>query len=329
MSLLSSQASAADKDLPGYSDGADVIQVTQKRGQIDVLSGVVYSQINHLRSVRQLHMTLLVPRNDDLKPALIYFPGGGFTSADHEKYIEMRMALAKAGFVVAAAQYRVIPDKFPALVEDGKAAVRYLRAHAKTYGIDPDRIGVFGDSAGGYMAQMLGTTNGEKAFDVGDFLDTSSDVQAAATLYGISDLLSIGEGFPREIEQVHQSPAVTEALLVNGVAFRDFPGAPISSDPEKARYASPLGHVDGNEPPFLIMHGSADTLVSPMQSKHLYEALRKQGEKATYVLLKGSEHGDISWYQDPVITRVVDWFQKTLGAPVKHGAKSDSKGGTL
>lgn len=104
-----------------------------------------------------------------------------------------------------------------------KAAVRFLREHAKEYGIDPAKIGVLGDSAGGYLAQMSGATNGEKQFDKGDFLNQSSDVQAVVSLYGLSDLRNIGEGFPEEIRVVHDSPAVTEALLVNGPAFNTFP----------------------------------------------------------------------------------------------------------
>lgn len=115
-------------------------------------------------------MTLLVPRTRELKPAIVYYPGVGFTSADYEKFIEMRMALAKAGFVVASAEYRTVPDRYPAFINDANAAVRYLRAHAEQFNIDPDRIGVIGDSAGGYVAQMMGVTNGEKGFDTGDFL---------------------------------------------------------------------------------------------------------------------------------------------------------------
>lgn len=140
----------------------------------------------------------------------------------------MRLALAQAGFVVAAAEYHVVPDTFPAPVVDGKAAMRYLRAHAAEYGIDPQRIGVLGDSAGGYLAQMLGTTNGEKAFDKGEYLDQNSDVQAVVTLYGFSNLLNIGASFPENIQDVHRSPASIEALLVNGAAFRDFPGTKCS-----------------------------------------------------------------------------------------------------
>lgn len=317
MGFLSHPASADDARLPGQTEGAQIMRAQGNRSQIDQISSVIYTQIHSTRAVRPLRMSLLVPRTSDLKPAIVYFPGGGFTSAEHEKYFEMRSALAQAGFVVAAAEYRAVPDKYPALVEDGKAAVRYLRAHAADYGIDPARIGVLGDSAGGYLAQMVGLTNGEKNFDKGDFLDHSSDVQAAATIYGISNLLNIGEGFSPEVQQLHQSPSVTEALLVNGPAFGNFAGAPISADPKKALAASPMGHLEGAKPPFLIMHGSADTLVSPVQSKQLFEALRAKGSKADYVLLQGAGHGDLFWYQQPVIDKVVDWFKTTLGAPAK------------
>lgn len=321
--------SAFAAELPGYTDGAQVIHVDNTHGRVDTLNGVVYSQIKSAVAVRQMHMSLLVPRNSDLKPAIVYFPGGGFTSAAWDKFIEMRMALADAGFVVAAAEYRTVPDTFPAPVVDGKAAIRYLREHAKEYGIDPSRIGVLGDSAGGYMAQMMALTNGDKAFEQGDFLNQSSDVQAAVTLYGISNLLNIGEGFPTAIQKVHESPAVTEALLVHGSAFRDWPGAAIGSDKQKALAASPMGRINGKKPPFLIMHGSADTLVSPQQSAQLYKSLTAEGNKAEYVLLEGAEHGDDHWYQPPVIDRVVNWFKATLGAPLKHSAQTKDKNANL
>lgn len=236
----------------------------------------------------------------------------------------MRHALARAGFVVAAAEYRTVPVKFPALVEDGKAAVRYLRAHADEYGIDPERIGVIGDSAGGYLVQMLGATNGEKAFDKGDFTNVSSDVQAVCTIYGISDLTSIGEGLDPAQVKVHASPAVTEALLVHGPAFGKSPGGSILSDREKAMNASSLGHIDGSEPPFLIMHGSGDRLVSPMQSAHLAQALRKAGTDVEYVLVEGAGHGDLPWFQKPVIERVVKFFEKRLGSPAKDAAEGNN-----
>lgn len=308
-SLLVTTATA--QDLMGQSPEAQVIDVPVVQGRIDAISGVVYSQVfERGRSVRGLKMTLFVPRTKEKKPAVLYFPGGGFTSADHEKFLEMRYALARAGYVVAACEYRAVPNKFPALLEDAKAAVRWMRAHASEFGVDADRIGLLGDSAGGYVVQMAGATNGEKNWDVGDFKEVSSDVQAVVSIYGISDLTTIGEGIGNE--NVHASAAVTEALLLNGPAFKDFAGASVNADPQKAKAASPIGHVDGTEPPFLLMHGSGDKVVSPLQSKKMFEALQNKKVEAEYVLVRGAEHGDLPWYQPGVISRVVNFFDRHL-----------------
>ncbi|MBT0570313.1 alpha/beta hydrolase [Curvibacter sp. CHRR-16] len=330
LSGLCCTAMAADNSkLMGYVPGAQVVQIQQERGQVDLLSNVIYAQWKGTRSVRQMKMSLLVPRNDDLKPAIVYFPGGGFTTSEHEKYLEMRMALAQAGYVVAAVEYRTVPDKFPAPLEDAKAAVRYLREHAAEYGIDPTRIAALGDSAGGYVAQLLGTTGGEKRYDKGSYLDKSSDVQAVVTLYGLSNLLNIGAGLPENIQKVHESPAVTEALLVNGPAFARFPGASIMSVPDKALEASSMGHLEGKKPPFLIFHGSADTHVSPVQSAQLYQGLVAKGNSAEYVLVEGAGHGDLTWFQKPIIDRVVTWISKTLGAPTKTQRHSNDPNASL
>ncbi len=308
-SLLVTTATA--QNLMGQSPEAQVIDVPVVQGRIDAISGVVYSQVfERGRSVRGLKMTLFVPRTKEKKPAVLYFPGGGFTSADHEKFLEMRYALARAGYAVAACEYRAVPNKFPALLEDAKAAVRWMRAHASEFGVDADRIGLLGDSAGGYVVQMAGATNGEKNWDVGDFKEVSSDVQAVVSIYGISDLTTIGEGIGNE--NVHASAAVTEALLLNGPAFKDFAGASVNADPQKAKAASPIGHVDGTEPPFLLMHGSGDKVVSPLQSKKMFEALQNKKVEAEYVLVRGAGHGDLPWYQPSVISRVVNFFDRHL-----------------
>lgn len=303
-------ASGACAQAPVAQTESMKVEVTEH--QIDEIGGVIYSQIQSRRSNRAMRMTLLVPRTAEKKPAIIYFPGGGFTTTDYEKFIEMRFALAKAGFVMAAAEYRVVPNKFPAILEDGKSAVRFLKAHANAYGIDASKIGVLGDSAGGYLSQMVAVTGNEKQFDKGDNLHVDSTVQAAATLYGISDLRNIGAGFDEAIQKVHQSPAVTEALLVNGVAFNEYPGASILSDSDKALAASSLGHIKKNLPPFLIMHGTEDKLVSPVQSEQLYEALKQNGNRVTYVKVEGAAHGDTVWFQKPIIDKVVTWFKDNL-----------------
>lgn len=293
---------------------AMTLTIVTDRPRIDEVGEVIYHQVKRIDAVRGLRMTLLVPRTPDPKPAILYVPGGGFTTAAHRKFIEMRLELAQAGFVVAAAEYRVVPDVFPAPLEDGKAAVRYLRAHADDYGIDPDRIGVLGDSAGGWLAQMLAMTGDTTDFDRGDWLDTSSAVQAAASLYGISDLRNIGAGFSEAVSQVHASTASTEALLVHGVAFGDFPGATIGSDPAKALAASPIGHLAGSKPPLLLMHGSADDLVSPVQSRQMVAALREREAKVDYVVVEDAGHGDDPWFQPALIDHVVGWFGEKLAS---------------
>lgn len=297
---------------PSKDDGTEVMKVKITEEKLTVRSGIVYSQVSSFQPARPLHMTLLIPATQKPKPAIVYYPGGGFKTADHEKYIKMRMALAEAGFVVASVEYRTVPDCFPALVVDGKAAVRYLRAHAAELGIDPTRIGVLGDSAGGYLAQMVGVTSDDKSLDQGDFTDQSSAVQAVVTMYGISNLMNIGAGAPEQIQKVHASPAVTEALLVHGPAFWNHEGASILSDSVKAMQASPMGHIRENLPPFLIMHGTADALVSPVQSDQLYEALKKTHNDVRLVKVDGAGHGDLYWYQQPVIEKVVNWFKEKL-----------------
>lgn len=312
-----------------HSQDASTLTVPVTRAQIDQLNEVHYRQIFSVRQVRALKMSLLVPRTPALKPAIVYFPGGGFTSADFTKFIDLRYALANAGFVVAAAQYRTVPSVFPAPLEDAKSAIRYLRAHASELGIDPHRIGVLGDSAGGWLVDLLGTTNGLKQYDVGDNLNQSSDVQAVVSLYGISNVLNIGEGFPEAIQKGHRSPAATEALYVNGVAFNSFEGAPITADSKKALEASAMGHLTGAKPPFLLMHGARDTLVSPVQSKQLYEALKARGQNAQYVVVENANHGDIVWYQPPVTDFIVKWFQRTLGAPIEKSKKATNADANL
>ncbi len=179
-----------------------------------------------------------------------------------------------------------------------------------------------GDSAGGYLTEMMATTNGERKYDVGDNLDKSSDVQAALSRYGISDVSCIGEGLGQDIAKVHASPASTESLLVNGPAFGNFAGAGVLETPEKSREASPIGHVDGSEPPMALYHGSADVVVSPWQSAHLYEALKKKGVDVTYTLVEGAHHGDTPWYQPAFMQEVIDFFTAKLGQP--GGEKTNS-----
>lgn len=228
-----------------------------------------YSQIKENDTVREMRMSLLVPEIDKPKPAVIYFPGGGFTSANYHKFVQMRTAIAQRGIVVAAAEYRAVPNVFPAILNDGKNALGYLRRNAKKYGVDPTRIAVLGDSAGGYLAQFLGTTAEKSEFmpDTGEVVDTT--VSAVVSLYGISDLLTIGKGLNTDF---HASTTSTEALLVNGVSFGEDTANAITDVEENAKFASPIDHVKKGLAPFLLMHGDSDTVVSPYQAEEIGRA---------------------------------------------------------
>ncbi len=326
--FLCSGALAADDNtkLFGYTDGAEVMEINiENKVIIDSASDIIYKRVSdgHL-DTRQLRMDILSPHTPQAKPCIVYFPGGGFFSANYKKFTEMKMALAKAGFVVASAEYRVIPSMFPALIEDAKAAVRYLKANAEALHIDPEKIGVLGDSAGGYIAEFLDTTSGTALYDTGDNLNVSSSVAAAVSMYGLSDLSCVGDGYDEAVVKIHQSNNVTEALLLHGFAFDVHPGGTILTDPEKTREASPISYADGKKPPLLLCHGSGDKLVSTRQSAKLYEALKAKGSDVKYLLVKDAGHGDLPWFQEPFIKRVVDFFTEKLGLPQDNSTANET-----
>ena len=270
---------------------------------------VVYSVVPGLTPdvCRELHMDIIVPRTSEPLPLIVVYPGGGFKTADRHLYLPMRMALANAGYVVACAEYRTIPDTFPALVEDAKAALRYLQANAKAYNINPDLIGVIGLSAGGYVSNMVGATEGDEGFG------PAPKVKAVATLYGISDLRNIGEGLGDEVVAIHESCSSSESLLLNGVAFPGNAPKSVVELADKALKASPMGHLDSPKPPFLLMAGTEDNIVSPIQSKQWFEALRAAGHKANLVMIDGAGHeNDPCWAQDEVNDILVRWFDYHL-----------------
>ena len=129
-----------EQKLPGWMEDAEVLDIHRKAPMIRTISEVVYSQIIGKREARQLRMTVLIPDTGAAKPAVLFFPGGGWLGAAKDRFAENRWALAEAGFVVATAEYRTIPAGFPAQVVDGKTALRFLRAHAADFEIDTDRI---------------------------------------------------------------------------------------------------------------------------------------------------------------------------------------------
>jgi acetyl esterase/lipase len=233
---------------------------------------------------KELDMDILVPQPFKGRPLVVYVTGGGFSQAPKEAALNLRTYVAEAGFVVASVEYRT--DRDGATYRDGiadvKSAVRYLRANAKTYGIETQHVAVWGESAGGYLVAMVGVTSGTKAFDVGDNLDQSSTVQAVIDKFGPSDVSQVASDFDEKARAAYAAP--------NPVMH--YVGRDIKT------LANPLTYVAATAPAFLILHGSMDRLVSPSQTLILHNALLAAGAPSTRYVLDGADHGDLAFMGD-------------------------------
>jgi acetyl esterase/lipase len=224
-------------------------------------------------------------------PTVIWIHGGGWKTGSRAD-IGQAQRLVCAGFAVASIDYRLSGEAtFPAQIYDVKAAIRYLRANAATYNLAPHRFAAFGSSAGGHLAALAGTSGGVAALEdltMGNS-GVSSKVQAVVDWYGPTDLgtmdselATIGCGGGN-----HSLSTSPESA---------FAGCTISSCAATTLAAlSPLTYVDAKDPPFLILHGSADCNVPWTQGKRLSDALRAAGACPSFSLVQGAGHGGISW----------------------------------
>ena len=304
---------SATKDMPGKVEST-VLSVPVKTPMINQISDVVYEQVP-MRGYPNvaMKMDILQPKSDEKLPAIVYVTGGGFINANKDNGIQLRMHLAEAGYVVASIQYRVAPTaRFPEPLEDVKASIRYLKAHADQFGIDPERIGIIGGSAGGYLTAMAATTSGTTTFDKGDNLQVGSDVKAAVDLYGLSDLTRIGDDYSDAVKKAHQSAGATEALWVNGSSVFGGQDGGILANPESTKQANPITYISKNSAPMLLMHGTKDTVVSPSQTDLLFQALQKNHIPSQRYLVEGAAHGGVYWNQKEVLDIITAFFDSYL-----------------
>ena len=313
MTLIITPAVANNK-----SDGSQVINIKPESLAVEMVPDISYSFTQNIMGrPLQLSMDLLKPYTTTPLPVVVFITGGGFIDAPKSKFIGQRVDIARAGYVVASINYRVVPTMiFPGMLEDAKTAVRFLRANAEKLGIDPSRIAVMGESAGGYLAAMVATTNGVKKFETEEYSEQSSDVQAAIDLYGLSDLTAVGADFSDDIKEAHKSAAIPEAMLVNGIPWQG--GGSILSNPEKATAANPLTYISDRTPPFLLMHGDADNVVSPSQTKILHKALLSHHIDSTRYVVHGADHAGLMWYQPEITSIVIPVSYTHLTLPTKR-----------
>ena len=221
-----------------------------------------------------LHAKIAYPKNPTgLLPAIIYIHGGGWIRGSYDGFGCARAATH--GYFVASVEYRLSTvAKWPAQIQDCKLAVRWLRTNAAQYHVDPNRIGVWGSSAGGHLALCVGTMTGVKEYEGdGGYPDVSSAVQAVVDFYGPTD-------FTRP-DHYSENALMLSALLM---------GVPYAQNPGLWKSASPISYVKAGDPPVLIAQGLSDTTVPPAQSTDLDAALTKAGVEHRLILVKNAEH---------------------------------------
>ena len=246
-------------------------------------------------------LDLYLPKSKVPLPLIINIHGGAFRMGSKEMGVPTEY-LAR-GYAVASINYRLSQHAvFPAQIEDCKAAVRWLRANAPKYGLDPNRFAAMGSSAGGHLAAMLGTAGDVSEFDVGANLDQSSAVQAVVDHFGPTDFLQM-DAHRLPNGQLHDPADSPESQLVGG---------PIQENKDKTTRANPITYVTRNDPPFLICHGDADPLVPHHQSELLVAALEKAGVPVTFYTVKGGGHGR---FNDPKVAELTREFLATRLKP--------------
>ncbi|WP_328400651.1 alpha/beta hydrolase [Nocardia sp. NBC_00403] len=232
-----------------------------------------------------LRLDLYLPATTGPAPLVVYFHGGGWSSGSRKNYGKLRWQadertpfaqLVAAGYAVAAVDYRLSSQaQWPAQIFDAKAAVRWLRASAEIYRIDPNHVAAWGDSAGGYVAAMLGTSGDVPELEGSEgSAGYSSRVQAVADWFGPIDLLSIDDqALDDGRRRIHLAEGSGESLLLGCVA---------TACPERARAASPISYVSRDDPPVLLQHGRFDHVVPFGQSVEFRDALNRAGVRTEF-----------------------------------------------
>ncbi len=255
---------------------------------VTVYRDIIYVRNGHERQ----NLDIYVPDSGENLPLIIWVHGGAFRGGNKAYYVPMEYL--ESGYAGASLNYRLSQHAvFPAQIEDVKAAVRWLRANAKTYRLNPNRFAAWGSSAGGHLVAMLGTTGDVKEFDVGENREVSSRVQAVVDYFGPTDFLQMDtQRLPSGL--VHDAPNSPESQLIGG---------PIQENKERVVRANPITYVSENSAPFLIIHGEKDLLVPNQQSVLLKNALKAAGIPVSFYLVVGEGHGGFTDSKVTELTR--------------------------
>lgn len=259
------------------------------KGQAELIGPLTYSR----NGQKLILMLPWAPKDDRTHrapcPVILFVQGSAWTSPNLNYEIPMLSRYAEEGFAVATVTHRSIADgfPFPAFLEDVKCAVRFLRAHAAQYALDPERIAAFGTSSGGHTVCMLGLTGDDPAFRTDEYPDVSDSVCSVISCFGPTDLNDLFAFY-------HHRKGEPNEWLAS--AF----GPDADAWDEQMRRYSPTALIrDGQPyPPFLLLHGTADTVVPVRQMDALYTRLKEAGAKVTAWYVDGAEHEGNFWSRE-------------------------------
>lgn len=279
----------------------ETVKISKEQPQYSVASGVAFAQVDAWfgHTVRDLKMDIIYPEDKErVYPCIVWICGGAWLTMDRSAHLAYLSELARSGFVVASVEYRTTNEAvYPAQLTDVKAAIRYLRAHSKRYNIDTERFGVMGESAGGYLTAMAALVT-DPAYDVGEYIEYSSKVQAACPWYPPTDVSCFP--YPSEAE----AAASPESLLLgkNAMVYK-----------EDAIKICPVTYVTKDAPPFMIIHGTKDGTVPFAQGEILHDMLEEAGCDVRLIAIDGADHADMQFFQEETWQRIINFFHDKLG----------------
>lgn len=253
----------------------------------------------------ELAFDLYMPQMTEASPPLIVWVHGGAWRFGSRESVEV-IDLVQHGFAIASVSYRLSPvAAFPAQIHDIKGAIRYLRANAARYGYDGAHIVAAGPSAGAHLAALAAVTNGSAVHEgtVGEYLDTSSDVQALVSYFGASNLTSI----------LDQSTPF--GLSVRVPSLELLLGGAIDERTELARQASPVFYVDAQDPPMYLLHGDQDPQMPINQTHELHGAAKAAGIRVVFDVVHGARHGGPDFYLPERTANVAAFLHEVLQTP--------------
>lgn len=269
------------------------------QGQVSIQRDLPYVENGHERQILDIYAPK--SKTNKVRPLIVWIHGGAWR-AGNKKGVRWQ-PIVERGYVVASIHYRLSHHgTFPAQIHDCKAAIRWLRAHAEELQINPEKIGVWGSSAGGHLSALVGTSGNSPELEgtLGN-LDHSSRVQAVCDWFGPTDftLMNRQAGPTGVID--HDALNSPESLLVGGAIFERT---------QVVQNANPMTHIDKNDPPILIVHGSADRLVPIGQSRIFHTKLKDHGVQSTFHIVLEGGHGR---FRDPgVFDMCLDFFDTHL-----------------